>query len=95
MSDESDLLSTITSLLGSVNEKEEQKNTNEDSLDLDMVMKLGSMIGEFNQDDERSRLLHDLKPFVSDEKKEKIDQAIKILKIAKIAKKTGALDKLL
>jgi len=93
MSNESDLLETLAGLIESVDEKQEKKEE-ESPFDLDMVMKLGSMIGEFNQDDARSKLLYDLKPFVSDDKKQKIDKAVKILKIAKIAQKTGALDKL-
>ena len=90
MSDESDLLKTLTSLLSSEDEpqeKQEEENSDASPFDLDTILKMGSMFSEFNTDDSRDKLLRDLKPFLSPEKKDKIDQAIKILKLLKIAEK--------
>lgn len=92
MSEESDLLATLTSLL-SENTQDEQKEEkkepdNSDSpFDMDMILKLGSVFSDFNADDDRSKLLKDLKPFLSPERRDKIDSAIKILKLLKIAQK--------
>ncbi len=91
MSEESDLLATISSLLSSDTESEPQKeeeNTSSDSpFDLGMMMKLGSMLSDLNQEDERMKLLYDLKPFLSDSRRDKIDSAVKILRLLKIAQK--------
>lgn len=90
MSEESDLLATLSSLLSESTESEEVKQTEEQSdspFDLDMILKLGSMFSDLNTDDERAKLLRDLKPFLSPEKRDKVDQAIKILKLLKIAEK--------
>jgi len=91
MSEESDLLATISSLLSSSEETEEKneaiQNTQESPFDLEMIMKLGSMMSDFSQEDERMRLLQDLKPFLSDARKDKVDSAVKILRLLKIAEK--------
>ena len=87
MSEENNILETITSLLASSESSEEenvvekQEENTDSPIDIGMVLKLGSMFSEFNSDDERARLLRDLKPFLSPDKKEKIDSAIKILKL--------------
>lgn len=91
MSEESDLLATISSLLSSSEETEEKpeaiQNTQESPFDLEMIMKLGGMMSDFSQEDERMRLLQDLKPFLSDARKDKVDNAVKILRLLKIAEK--------
>ena len=93
MSEESNILETITSLLASSETHEEenivekQEENTDSPIDIGTVLKLGSMFSEFNTDDERARLLRDLKPFLSSDKKEKVDSAIKILKLLKIAEK--------
>lgn len=90
MSDESDLLKTLTSLLSSEDEpqeKQEEENSDTSPFDLDTILKMGSMFSELNTDDSRDKLLRDLKPFLSPEKRDKIDQTIKILKLLKIAEK--------
>ena len=92
MSEESDLLATISSLLASDTEAEPQKEetqtvSSDSSFDLGMMIKLGSMLSDFNQEDERMKLLYDLKPFLSDARRDKIDSAVKILRLLKIAEK--------
>lgn len=90
MSDESDLLKTLSSLLASDdNTHEEPKEEPNDALpfDLDTIMKLGSVFSDLNSEDNRAKLLRDLKPFLSSEKRDKIEQTIKILKLLKIVEK--------
>jgi len=91
MSEESDLLETISSLLSSDSETESKKEetpvSSDSSFDLGTMMKLGSMLSDFNQEDERMKLLYDLKPFLSDTRRDKIDDAVKILRLLKIAQK--------
>ena len=91
MSEESDLLATISSLLSSSEEPDERaealQSTQDSPFDLEMVMKLGSMMSDFSQEDERMRLLQGLKPFLSDARRTKVDSAVKILRLLKIAEK--------
>lgn len=88
MSEESDLLATITSLLASDEpEKEQPKEVQDSPLDIGMMMKLGSMLADFTKEDDRTRLLQDLKPFLSDTRRDKVDNAVKILRLLKIAEK--------
>ena len=88
MSEESDLLATITSLLANNEEEKEQPKESEDSpIDIGMMMKLGGMLSDFTQEDDRTRLLQDLKPFLSDTRRNKIDNAVKLLRLLKIAEK--------
>ena len=88
MSEESDLLATITSLLASDDtEKEQTKESSDSPIDIGTMMKLGSLLSDFTQEDERTKLLYDLKPFLSDTRRDKIDSAVKILRLLKIAEK--------
>lgn len=92
MSEESDLLATLSALISdSSDDKQEENKKSEESdsspFDMDMILKLGSVFSEFNTDDDRARLLRDLKPFLSAEKREKVEQTIKVLKLLKIAEK--------
>ncbi len=92
MSDENDLLKTLTSLLASESEPEEKEKVQEESndatpFDLETILKLGSMFSDFSTDDERAILLRDLKPFLTPERRSRVDQTIKILKLLKIAEK--------
>ena len=86
MSEESDLLATISSLLAS-DEPEQPKETTDTPFDIGTMMKLGSLMSDFTQEDERMKLLYDLKPFLSDTRRDKIDNAVKILRLLKIAEK--------
>ncbi len=62
--------------------------------DLDMLMKLQSLMGQLNQNesDERSALLSAIKPFLSEERRPQIDQAIKLLKLSKLAQTAQEMD---
>lgn len=95
MSEENDLLgglSEILSLISTDDNKDAEPSpapSQESPLDLDMILKLGNAFSQLNEEDERSRLLNDLKPFLSDDKKGKIDRAVQLLKLARVAEKLG------
>ena len=94
MSEEKDLLGGLSDILSLIStdekkEAEEPSPPSDSPLDLDMILKLGSVFSELNQEDERSRLLNDLKPFLSGDKKDKVDRAVQLLKLARIAEKLG------
>lgn len=91
MSQESEFLDAISSVLSSGDQqKNEQEEIKEESpFDMETLMKIGSLMGDFNTDDDRLRLLKDLKPFLSNGKKETVDKAVKILKLITVAEKLG------
>lgn len=56
------------------------------NIDINTVMKMKSMLDKMNsKDDPRTNLLHSLKPYLRDEKKEKLDQYANLMNVAKIA----------
>lgn len=56
------------------------------SLDPEMIGKIGAIMGKLNshKDDNRIRLLRALKPMLSDKRKKKTDEAIKIMSLFEI-----------
>jgi|GEM_PF-389861 len=55
-------------------------------IDMNTIMKMQSIMGKMNnKNDPRSNLLHSLKPYLRDGKKDKIDQYSNLLNIANIA----------
>ena len=53
---------------------------------MNTILKMKSVMEKLNQkDDPRSNLLYSLKPYLRDEKKEKLDQYTNLLNVAKIA----------
>ncbi len=50
-------------------------------LDADMMKKIMSVVGRMNKDDYRTRLIYDLKPMLSDDRKKKADEAVKFLQL--------------
>lgn len=57
------------------------------NIDMDTIMKFSSAFGKIknSKNDPRSNLLNSLKPYLRDEKKEKIDQYMHLLNVSKIA----------
>ncbi|MCI1965561.1 MAG: hypothetical protein LKJ17_05445 [Oscillospiraceae bacterium] len=49
-----------------------------------MIMKFAPMISKFRQEDDSTRLLRALRPFLKDEKKKKLDEAIRLMQIVKM-----------
>ena len=91
MSQESEFLDAISSVLSTETQPqtEETEKKEESPFDMETLMKIGSLMSDFNSEDDRLRLLKDLKPFLSDQKKESVDKAVKILKLISVAQKLG------
>jgi len=68
-----------------------------ENIDIDMIMKIGEIFALFSRADKNTDLLRALKPHLRDENREKIDTAIKILKVAALLpylRESGFMDKL-
>ncbi len=66
--------------------------------DIESVMKLSGLVGAFSQSDKNSELLLALKPHLSAERQQKVDKAIKLLKLIAVwnmAKESGLLDNII
>lgn len=56
------------------------------NIDVNTIMKMKSIIDKMNsKDDPRSNLLRSLKPYLRDERREKVDQYANLMNVAKIA----------
>ena len=56
------------------------------NIDINTVMKMKSIMEKMNsKDDPRSNLLYSLKPYLREERKEKLDQYASLMNVAKIA----------
>ena len=74
-----------------INEKSE-KETNSDgfnlnNIDFETIMKMKSIMETFNStDNQDSKLLYSLKPYLRKSRQDKLDQYINILKISQVSK---------
>ena len=62
---------------------------------LSMFSKIAPLMSDVSKEDDTQRLLNALRPFLSDERKKKLDEANKLLKIMKLlpmVKELGVLD---
>ncbi len=56
------------------------------NIDMNTIMKMKSVMDKMNaKDDPRTNLLRSLKPYLRDEKKEKLDQYANLMNVAKVA----------
>lgn len=53
-------------------------------IDAEMMKKIMGLMGQFNKEDYRTRLIEDLKPMLSDERKQKADEAVKFLQLMEV-----------
>ena len=53
-------------------------------IDLNMMQKIMGLMGQFNKEDYRTRLIQDLKPLLSDERKQKADEAVRFLQLMEV-----------
>ena len=63
------------------------ENSNSSGIDIETMMKLQNIMSKmksFNNDDDMSKLLLSLKPYLRNEKKEKVDEYIKLIKMGKM-----------
>lgn len=73
-----------------INEERKNTNNNDFNIDINMIFKLKQIFDQINtKEDPRKSLLLSLKPYLKDNKKEKIDKYIKFLNIAKIIEIIG------
>lgn len=49
--------------------------------DMGAMSKMMSLMGQMNKEDQRTRLINDLKPLLSEERRQKADEAIKFLQL--------------
>ncbi|MDE5619244.1 MAG: hypothetical protein K2I80_01790 [Ruminococcus sp.] len=66
--------------------------------DISSIMKITELMGTFSQNDKNTELLLALKPHLKEERQQKVDKAIKLLKLMavwNIAKETGLLNDIL
>lgn len=71
------------------NSSQNNNNINSDfpNIDIETMMKLQGVMSKmksFNNDDDMSKLLMSLKPYLRNEKKEKVDEYIKLIKMGKM-----------
>ena len=89
------MLSSLTASQDAAEPEEQQQTENTDGgIDFEMIMKLQGLMGKLSggENDERSALLCALKPFLSEEKRPQVDQAIKLLKLSSLAKTAQEMD---
>lgn len=89
----SDFTSTIKNILDNMNNNTENppnstssnRSSNNMDFDIGTILKLKSIMEKMNsKDDPRSNLLMALKPYLNDNRKEKLDQYVKLLSVSKI-----------
>lgn len=63
-----------------------ETNNNANQIDMETMLKITNIISTLNsgQNDDRSKLLLSLKPYLRKSKKEKLDQYIKLLNMSKV-----------
>ncbi len=76
-----DLSSLLASLGGGGGNSDGGDGAGMSPQDLSMMMKVFSALNN-NKDDDRSRLLYSLKPHLSAERQERVDKAVKLLRLA-------------
>lgn len=76
------LKNVASSLMGS-SQPEEKKETN-NMFNSDMLANIGKISNAVSGDDQRTALLKALKPMLSQERQQKADEAIKIMKIIQL-----------
>ena len=54
------------------------------NLDPSMILKIGSLMQQFQKEDERCAFLNSLKPLISEQRRARVDQAAKLLKLLTI-----------
>lgn len=88
-----DMVNNLFNMLNNSNQNNNSKDSNTSSdtsfdsngIDFETILKMKSIIDKMNtKDDPRSNLLLSLKPYLSDSKKSKVDQYIKLMNMSKV-----------
>ena len=89
----------ISEILGSLTQKNDislpvatENTATEPGFDMGSLLKIGSFISQDNTDNDNTRLLTAIKPFLNDKRRPQVDSLLKILKLANIAEKAGGMD---
>ena len=86
-------MAKIKSIAESLTEKGDSKQTQEPKksesipnlpIDMNMMQKIMGLMGQFNKEDYRTRLIQDLKPLLSDDRKQKADEAVRFLQLMEV-----------
>lgn len=86
--DKKQLQETAAQLLGGSQEKTDQKLPPLDNLlsfgDMNMLGRVGELLSKMNEQDSRCDFLFALKPLLHEPRKQKVDQAVNILKMTRL-----------
>ena len=90
-------ISAALSALGVGESKQEEKKEEKTAempmgMDMEGFMKLAGLMSEFSREDQRTQLLYALKPFLSEERRPKVDSAVRLLRFAGLAEAAGKQD---
>lgn len=78
--------STYNNSNNKMNGNNSSNNFDFSNIDMNTILKIKSVMEQMNNNnDPRSNLLHSLKPYLRDSKKEKLDQYANLMNVAKIA----------
>lgn len=82
-----EMMQNFSSMMGdNSNNTKGSSNFDFSNIDMNTIMKMKSVLDKMNsKDDPRTNLLHSLRPYLRDEKKEKLDQYANLMNVAKIA----------
>ena len=93
-----EMMQNVSSIMKEQKENNQEKNTNSSQsstnsndfdfskLDMNTILKMKSVMEKLNDsNDPRTNLLYSLKPYLREERKEKLDQYANLLNVAKIA----------
>lgn len=80
---------------GNVPEEKKCSDNNNNMPDIAKIMQLTELMGTFSQSDRNTELLMALKPHLKEERQQKVDKAVKMLKLFtvwNVAKESGLLN---
>lgn len=86
-------MAKLRSIADSLTEKGNSQQTQEPKksepmpnlpIDMNIMQKIMGLMGQFNKEDYRTRLIQDLKPLLSDERKQKADEAVRFLQLMEV-----------
>ena len=88
MMDSGNIPDNIKEMLGNINSNSSDNVSSNNNINIDMgtLMKMKSIVDNMNKkDDPRANLLYSLKPYLRESRKNKLDQYVNLLNMAKIA----------
>lgn len=92
---EEKIMAALSTLGGGKEESQEEapvETSENNGMDIEGFIQIASLMSELGSEDDRSRLLSAIKPFLSEERRPKVDGAIKLLRLAKMAEAAGKAD---